>query len=245
MQQPPYPPAPQPPNQPRRRSRLWFILTIGGGVLVLACVTCGLIGAFAPKPPQAAGSTPTATTIVQQVTQAITPTTVPTRIPTPSPTPTPTATPSPTPSPIPTKAPTPTPTPTHYPPKTEADLHALAALGDTSAIHEFHSESVGLAVCPQPEREVTVATNLTGQKLAEDLLAYFYAQGLQNPCGAVVFAYHSQSESGNGYTAGRINLDVTDSNGQPNTDPNATGLTYQLTLDIGDVASGQEYVVQW
>jgi hypothetical protein len=124
-------------------------------------------------------------------------------------------------------------------------LRALAAQGDASAIHEFHSESVGLGICPEPKREVTVSTSLTGKTLAEDVLAYFFGQQLDTPCGSVVFAYHSQSESGDFYTAGRILLDVTDASGGTNTDPNATGLTYTLTLDLGGVDNGQEYVVRW
>lgn len=143
--------------------------------------------------------------------------------------------------------PTDTPTPTiHYPPTTIDDLRGLAARGDVSAIHEFHSESTGLTgACPQPKREVTVDLRVTGQQLAEDLLAYFYAQQLDNPCGSVVFAYHTQAESGNGYTAGRILLDVTDSSGASNTDPNASNLKYTLTLDVGDLTTGQEYVVTY
>ena len=76
----------------------------------------------------------------------------------------------------PTTVPTAKPTPQsiQYPPGTIADLRGLAAKGDASAIHEFHSESVGLTgVCPQPKREVTVNSSVTGQQLAEDLLAYF------------------------------------------------------------------------
>jgi len=105
---------------------------------------------------------------------------------------------------------------------------------------------VGLTgVCPQPEREVTVDASVTGKQLAEDLLAYFYAQQLDNPCGSVVFAYHNASDSGNGYTAGRILLDVNDASGQANTDPNGQNLSYKLTLDTGDNVSGQEYVVSY
>ena len=151
-------------------------------------------------------------------------------------------------TPTDTPAPTSTPTPQliHYPPTTEADLRALAAQGDASAIHEFHSESVGLTgACPQPKREVTVSPSVTGQQLAEDLLAYFYGQQLDSPCGSVVFAYHNQSESGNAYTAGRILFDVTDSSGQANLDPNATNLKYTLTLDTGDNLTGQEHVVTY
>jgi hypothetical protein len=125
-------------------------------------------------------------------------------------------------------------------------LHGLAAKGDTSALHEFDSESVGLTgACPQPKREVTVAPSVTGQQLAEDLLAYFYAQQLDSPCGSVVFAYHNQSEAGDVYTAGRILVDVTDSSGAANVDPNATDLKHTLTLDIGGIDSNQEYVVTY
>lgn len=136
-----------------------------------------------------------------------------------------------------------------YPPKTKADLMALAAKGDASAIHEFHSESVGLTgVCPQPKREVTVDPSIQGQQLAEDLLAYFYTQQLDNPCGSVVFAFHTQAEGSgdNGYTAGRILFDTANSDGSANYDPNATGLKYTLTLDTTDaLTSGQEYVVKY
>ena len=141
----------------------------------------------------------------------------------------------------------PTPQPIHYPPKTGADLRGLAAEGDANAIHEFHSESVGLTgVCPQPKREVTTDPSVTGQQLAEDLLAYFYAQQLDSPCGSVVFAYHNQAEAtGNGYTAGRILFDAIDSRGASNVDPNASNLKYTLTLDIGGALTNQEYVVTY
>jgi hypothetical protein len=142
---------------------------------------------------------------------------------------------------------TPTPQVVHYPPTTQADLQGLTAEGDASAIHEFHSESVGLVgACPQPKREVTVDPSVTGQQLAEDLLAYFYDQQLDSPCGSLVLAYHNQGEANDGYTAGRINLDVTDSSGAANVDPNATNLKYTLTLDTGGVlTSQQEYVVTY
>lgn len=145
-----------------------------------------------------------------------------------------------------TLVPTSTPQSIHYPPTTEADLHGLAAQGDASAIHEFHSESVGdVGVCPQPKREVTVDPSVTGQQLAEDLLAYFYAQQLDSPCGFLVGAYHNQGEAGDAYTAGRINVDVTDSSGAANVDPNASNLKHTLTLDIGGLGTNQEYVVTY
>lgn len=150
-----------------------------------------------------------------------------------------------TPTVLPTDTPAPKPV-LHYPPKTLADLRGLAAKGDASAIHPFHSDSVGLtAVCPQPERDVTVDVKLTGQELAQDLLSYFYVQNLDNPCGSVVFADHAQSDMGNGYTAGRVKLDVKDASGSLNNDPNGTNLMYTLTLDVGDFATGQEYTVSW
>ena len=99
--------------------------------------------------------------------------------------------------------------------------------------------------CPQPKREVTVDTGVMGQQLAEDLLAYFYAQQLDSPCGSVVFAYHNQGEANDVYTAGRILVDVTDSSGAGNVDPNATNLKHTLTLDIGGALTGQEYVVTY
>lgn len=145
---------------------------------------------------------------------------------------------------VPTKAP-PTPPTVQYPPKTVADLHGLAAQGTTRAIHEFHSESVGMTgACPQPKRLVTVDPGVKDRQLAEDLLAYFYGQQLDNPCGAIVFVYHNQSEANDVYTAGRIKFDVTDASGADNFDPNATGLTHKLTLDVGGLGK-KEYVVTY
>ncbi len=154
---------------------------------------------------------------------------------------------------VPTKAAIPTATPqsVHYPPTNVSDLHGLAAKGDANAIHGFHSESVGLTgACPQPKRLVTVDPSVTGQKLAEDLLAYFYAEHLDNPCGSIVFVYHQQAEvndpnTGGTYTAGLMRLDVTDSTGANNVDPNATNLKHSLTLDIGGLGSNKEYVVTY
>lgn len=101
--------------------------------------------------------------------------------------------------------------------------------------------------CPQPKKLVTVDPKIKGKQLAEDLLAYFFANQLDNPCGSVVFAYHTQAEanSDNGYTAGRILLDTANPDGSANFDPNATGLKYALTLDTGDVINGQEHVVNY
>lgn len=139
-------------------------------------------------------------------------------------------------APTATEAPMSTPTSAqavHYPPATADDLHGLAAKGDKSAIHEFHSEIVGLAgVCPQPKREVTVDPALIGQQLAEDLLAYFYAQHLDNSCGSLVVVYHNRSEAGGGYTAGRVDLTVTESK-------------HRLTLDTGGLSTSEEYIISY
>jgi len=159
-------------------------------------------------------------------------------------TPLPTEASSATDTPQPTGTATPAPQVTHHPPTTHADLQWLAARGNASAIDVLQSETVGLVgVCPEPRREVIVDLSVTGQQLAEDILAYFYGQQLDSLCRSLVLAYNYQSEAGDIYTAGRINLDVTDSSGQPNSDPNATNLTYTLTLDIGGALVGQEYVI--
>ena len=218
-QQPPFPPPQyQPPMLPpkkKSRKRLWIILA--AVVLVLA-VVIGIASQGQNQNPAPATQATQPTQATQQPT--LQPTSQPTQIPTPQTIP--------------------------YPPTTLADLQGLAAKGDASAIHEFHSESVGaVGVCPQPKREVTVDPSVTGQQLAEDLLAYFYAQQLDSPCGSVVFAYHNQGEAGDAYTAGRILVDVTDSSGAGNLDPNATNLKHTLTLDIGGLSSNQEYVVTY
>jgi hypothetical protein len=221
-QQPYYPPYQQPPQPPKKKRRTWLWIVLGSiAFLLFACIGLASLGKS-----------------VQPTTTSTAPTSAPTT----------NAAPTQAVTQAPTVAPTPTPTPQsiHYPPTTKADLRGLAAQGDASAIHEFHSESVGLTgVCPQPKREVTVDPRVTGRQLAEDLLAYFYAQQFDNPCGSVVFAYHTQGEANDAYTAGRISLDVTDSSGAPNVDPNATNLTYTLTLDVGDVYTGKEYVVKY
>ena len=100
-----------------------------------------------------------------------------------------------------------------YPPKTVADLKALASTGDASAVHEVKSEGVGLASCPQPKRWVLVASSASDPKqIAADLLKYFFAQGLDNECGSDVLAYRTQAEidSGAPYTVGQVVLNVTD-----------------------------------
>lgn len=208
-------PPVQPPQPPKKRRR-WVRWTL---IIAAIVLVIGVINAIASGG-NGVGNTANTNTPTTQPTQAS----------------------------HPTSAPTPTAQPIRYPPTSKADLLGLAAKGDASAVHEFHSESVGLTgVCPQPKREVTVDSSITGKQLTEDLLAYWYANQLENPCGAVVFAFHAQSDvdAGNGYTAGRLLLDVTDTGGQVNTDPNASGLKYSLTLDTGDVATGQEYVVHY
>ncbi len=219
-QQPYYPPPMTSPPKKKRRTWLWIVL---GSIafLLFACIGLASLG---------------------KSVQPTTTSTAPTSVPATSSAPTQAVTQAPTVA----LTPTPTPQSIHYPPTTEADLRGLAAQGDASAIHEFHSESVGLVgVCPQPKREVTVDPRVTGKQLAEDLLAYFYGQQLDSPCGSVVFAYHHQGEANDAYTAGRILFDVTDASGAGNVDPNATNLTYTLTLDIGGFSTGHEYVVTY
>jgi len=215
-----------PPKRKRRRW-LWIVLGIIA-FLLFACIGLASLG---------------------KSVQPTTTSTAPTSVPATSSAPTQAVTQAPTvaPTPTPTLVPTPTPQSIHYPPATVADLRSLAAQGDASAIHEFHSESVGaLGACPQPKREVTVDPSVTGKQLAEDLLAYFYGQQLDSPCGSIVFAYHNQGEANDAYTAGRINFDVTDASGASNLDPNATNLTYTLTLDIGGFfTNAKEYVVTY
>jgi hypothetical protein len=240
MQQPPNPyphyPQRQPPMPPtKRKSRKGLFILLG---VILAVALIGCIGVTALVNAGGSGtggstspSTPTPTATSATISKVI-----------------PTGAPTAKPKPIPTQKPTQIPTPQsiQYPPRTIADLRGLAAKGDASAIHEFHSESVGaVGVCPEPKKEVTVNSSVTGKQLAEDLLAYFYANQLDSPCGSLVLAYHNQGEANDTYTAGRVGFDTTDASGAPNFDPNATNLKYTLTLDIGDVATGQEYVVTY
>ncbi|HEX8731995.1 MAG TPA: hypothetical protein VF725_08025 [Ktedonobacterales bacterium] len=189
------------------------------GIVVL-CSCCGvsvaLVGALTPSG-TTAGRTPTNTVAVRQATAT-------------------------------TVRSTPTAQVSHYPPKTHDDLTWLAARGNASAINVTSTESTGLVgVCPEPRSEVWVSPSVKGQQLAQDLLAYFYNNQFDSACGSLILVYNSQSEAkaGDAYTAGRINLDVTDSSGQANVDPNGTNLTYTVTLDIGDAITGQEYTITY
>ncbi len=144
---------------------------------------------------------------------------------------------------------TPTRPVSHYPPTTQVDLQWLGSQGDASAMQVSSTEMTGaVGACPEPRGEVIVNPSITGQQLAEGLLAFFYSQGYNTPCGSLILAYHSQNEvdTSDFYTAGRINLDTVDSSGQPNFDPNATGITYTLTLDVsGDLAGQGEYIITY
>src|SRR5579872_25873 len=83
---------PQPPPK-KRRNRLWIILSIVGGVLVLSCVICSVIGSFLPKSSSTdrAAANPTVTSIATatKAAQVVQPTVKPTATPTPVPSPTP------------------------------------------------------------------------------------------------------------------------------------------------------------
>jgi hypothetical protein len=124
-------------------------------------------------------------------------------------------------------APTPTPSATHsptFPPSTVADLKALAATGDASAVREVKSEGAGLPSCPQPKRSVVVASSVSDPKqIAAALLNYFYAQGLDNECGSLVLAYANQGEIDGPYTVGQVVLNV--NGGSPKHD---------LTVNVGN-----------
>ena len=143
---------------------------------------------------------------------------------------------------MPTKTPH---TTIHYPPTTLADLRGLAAQGNAAHIHEFSHETVGLATCPGSKRNVTIDAGLTEKQIAQDLLAYFYAQGLDGPCGSAVFAYHNQSEVENGYTVGRVITNVTDASGGTNMDKNAKNVKRTLTLNVGGFDANKESVVTY
>jgi hypothetical protein len=237
MQQPPNPyPQQQPPMPPPKKKSRKGLFIILGVILAVALVGCVSVAALVNAGGSGTGgststSTPTPTATTATISKVI-----------------PTVAPTAKPTPIPTQKPTQIPTPQsiQYPPRTIADLRGLAAKGDASAIHEFHSESVGaVGVCPEPRKSVTVDPSVTGKQLAEDLLAYFYTNQLDSPCGSLVLAYHNQGEANDAYTAGRINFDTTDASGASNFDPNATNLKYTLTLDIGDYTTGQEYIVTY
>lgn len=94
-------PPPRPPKKSRRR--LWIILSIIGGILIFSCVTCGIVGAFAPPTQQTAQ--PTQAPIIAAATAT------PTQAPTSTPTSTPKPTATPTSKPTQPLKPTPTPKP--------------------------------------------------------------------------------------------------------------------------------------
>src|SRR5437868_2913821 len=85
------PPGP-PPRPPRKRNRLWLILGIVGGILIISCVMCGVISALAGGSHPTAASTPTAALTQQAAILAATST--PTDTPTLAATQPPTATPT-------------------------------------------------------------------------------------------------------------------------------------------------------
>lgn len=109
-----------------------------------------------------------------------------------------------------------------------AEAKRLAATGDASAVHEFHSEAVGLAYCPQPKRSVTMAADLSGRQVAADLLAYFYADQLDNDCGALVLAYTDPSQYGSAYTVGRLILNVDGSSHELEVDAVADSVRFTI-----------------
>ncbi len=124
-----------------------------------------------------------------------------------------------------------TATPVVFPPTTVAQAKRLAAVeGNSTDVREFHSESVGIAACPQPKRSVTVKAGLSGRQVAADLLKYFYDQQLDNSCGSLVLGYNDPSEYGSVYTVGRVNLDM-------------NGSTHRLEVDA--VADQVMFVISY
>ena len=91
----------------RREIRGWPIWQIGVLVIVVVCLTLGVVGAITLLQ-RGAAETPTPTPLSPTRTPVL-PTARPTQTPTPTATPTPTITPSPTATPLPTSTPTATP----------------------------------------------------------------------------------------------------------------------------------------
>lgn len=91
----------------RREIRGWPIWQIAVLVIVVVCLTLGVVGAITLLQ-RGAVETPIPTPLPPTRTPVL-PTARPTQTPTPTATPTPTITPSPTPTPLPTSTPTPTP----------------------------------------------------------------------------------------------------------------------------------------
>jgi len=106
--QPLYPGQFQPvqPPQKKKRNKLWIILSIVGGVLVLSCALCGIVSSL-PKTSNTDSATvaQTATPVdtSTKVAQVVQPMTMPTATPKPKPTPTLAPTPKPTATPVPTE----------------------------------------------------------------------------------------------------------------------------------------------
>jgi hypothetical protein len=121
-----------------------------------------------------------------------------------------------------------------YPPTTLAEVRSFAATGDASQIHEFSSDSRGLPSCPTPNIYATVAPTLTGRQLAADALAFFVQHSLLGAqCQAALFLFHGKAENtGSGYTAGRVFLDVNPSGPKHNLEVDTGGLGSQSSFDL-------------
>jgi hypothetical protein len=92
----------------RREIRGWPVWQIAVLVIVVVCLTLGVVGGITLLQQASVPETPTPTALPPTRTPVL-PTARPTQTSTPTMTPTPTATPSPTPTPLPTSTPTPTP----------------------------------------------------------------------------------------------------------------------------------------
>jgi hypothetical protein len=143
----------------------------------------------------------------------------------------PSETPTPSSTPAPTSSPKAKPSPTlanPYPPHSVTDLKALARSA-TVELRAFKSEGTGLPSCTEPKDSVVVPAGLTGQPLAASLMKLFYGNGRDNNCGSLILGYHDQSEYGQAYTAGRVDLTI------------LSGGKHEITLDVGQ----DEYVIDY
>src|SRR5690349_6345951 len=66
-----------------------------------------------------------------------------------------------------------------YPPITKTDLRGLAADGDASDVHQIGSDTISTVPgCPQQRRLVTLSSDIKDRLVAQDMLAYYFAQNL-------------------------------------------------------------------
>lgn len=111
------------------------------------------------------------------------------------------------------------------PARSISDVQALAKSGDASRIHPFARQTQATPGCPTPNVYATVDSDVIGQALAADALAYFSRAGLlASPCAAALYLFHAKSERTDTatFTAGRVFLDE-----------NASGPKHKIEVDLG------------